>query len=454
MLMNPQMMTYNARDCVGTYDVFLDLEAELKEIGQWEFYCNIQRPLNEAVFRMQMRGMPVDQGRLDKARRDKEAKMNAIRSELAALSGIVGETSFNPNSNPQTARVLQEFGFHSGRTTDKGALKADKLEIIGALLKTAGQPVQPLFQKIVDYRAETKDLGTFLNPVIPWSDGRVRTRFLTTARTGRLQSRKWYTPWGCGPEFQNIPDDLRYVYCAPPGYVFVNADAVQLELVIMANEAGVTPWLEAITAGKSIHVTNLMNVMGFSYEQAIESKNAVGEAHRPYYTIKKFAFADNYGAELPTIQEQLLTEGRLLVEMHELENIMASYRGFLPQIPTWRDSSYSRAAATRQLWNRFGRLRRLHEPDDKIRGISFNHPIQSTGADFINIGFIKLDKGGLELVNQVHDCVVVLCKRGEAEGVRQRIAHAYEHTIPIDGRDVTVKMDIKWGESWGELQDF
>lgn len=454
MLMNSQLMSYNSRDCAGTYDVYLDLLAELKELGMYDFYCSIIRPLTEGVFRMQMRGMPVSEGRLADAIKKKQEAMAGIRESIGDLGKLIGEPEYNPNSNPQTAKLLREFGFHSGRTTDKGALKADKMEIISALLKTANTPVQHIFQKIVDYRAESKDLGTFLNPIRPWPDGRVRTRFLATARTGRLQSRKWTTPWGQGPEFQNIPDDLRYIYCAPPGEVFVNADASQLELVIMANEAEVKPWQDAIAEGRSIHVTNLMNVMRFSYEQAMASKNGVGELHRPYYTIKKFAFADNYGAEVKTIQEQLLTEGRILMEMSELDRIMAAYRGFLPSIPVWRNRSYAQALATRLLVNRFGRMRRLFEPDEEVRGISFNHPIQSTGADFINVGFIKLDQQGLPLVNQVHDAVVAVCPKGEKEAVRERILEAFSHTIPINGREVSIRMDVKWGESWGELVNF
>ncbi len=184
------------------------------------------------------------------------------------------------------------------------------------------------------------------------------------------------------------------------------------------------------------------------------TKDAVGELHRPYYTIKKFAFADNYGAEIPTIQEQLLTEGRILMGLADLERIMGAYRSFLPSISVWRSNSYAHALATRTIVNRFGRMRRLFEPDDKIRGISFNDPIQSTGADFINLGFIKLDRQGFPLVNQVHDSIVALVPREERHAARERILAAFDHTIPINGREVAIRMDVKWGESWGELVNF
>ena len=458
---NATFKTYNARDCVGTYDAWADLKSELKEFGQLDFYTSFVRPLAAAVYAMQMRGMPCDVGRLAKAQQDAQSKVASLREELRPVGAAVDLLDFNPSSNPQMAQFLGAFGLHSGRRTNKGALKADKTEIITALLGVAGTQTEPIFEKIIQYRGEVDDYGDFLKPIRPWPDGRVRARFLATTRTGRLQSRKWITQWGSGCEFQNIPDDMRRMYCAPPGYVFVQADASQLELVIMAYEAGVQRWVEAIAAGESIHVLNMMNVMRCTKEEALHAKaqHVEGcarhqECHKRYVTIKKFVFADNYWAELPTIQEQLLKEARILIPMSSLQDIMASYRSFLPEIEAWRNWAYADALANRQITNRFGRLRRLLEPKDKIRGISVNSRIQSTGADFINKGFLALHAEGHELVNQVHDSVVLLCRKEDAAATRDAIKGAFSHAIRIKDLDVRVKMDVSVGESWGEMEPF
>ena len=250
MKLSPVLTTYNGCDVAVTYESKQDLWFELGEFGLKHYYFGYLQPLASAVYAMQMRGMPVDLGRMEEAKRERLAKMGRLRESLRGCAAIINEPDYNPNSNPQTAKLLREFGFHSGRETDKGAPKADKMEIVTALLKTAGTPVEAVFANIAEYRGESKDYGTFLagpkaKPwlhIRPWSDGRIRTRFLVTTRTGRLQSRKWTTPWGVGPEFQNIPDDIRRIYCAPPGYEFIQADAAQLELVLMANAAGVRVW--------------------------------------------------------------------------------------------------------------------------------------------------------------------------------------------------------------------
>ena len=473
MRLSPTLTTYNGHDDVVTYEAKVDLETELAEFGLTHYYLNYLQPLVSAVYAMQMRGMPVDLGRMEEAKRERLSKMGRLREELRGCAAIIGEPEYNPNSNPQTAKLLREFGYHSGRTTDKGAPKADKAEIITALLKTAGSPTEAIFSKIVDYRGESKDYGTFLagpraKPrlhIRPWPDGRIRTRFLVTTRTGRLQSRKWSTAWGVGPEFQNIPDDIRRIYCAPPGYVFVQADAAQLELVLMANAARVKVWLDAIAEGKSVHIVNMVNVMKFTEEGALHAKKASDPScpthercHRQYVTIKKFVFADNYWAEVPTIQEQLLTEARILVPLPTLESIMASYRSFIPEIQSWRNRQYQAALATREIRTTLPdgstRLRRLLEPRDKLRGISVNDPIQSTGAHFINFGFLALHERGCPLVNQVHDSVLVLCRREDRNGVADAIREAYQHKAIIEGREVAIKMEPTWGESWGAMEGF
>ena len=443
--------TYNCRDVVGESDCFVSLKKDLEELGQWEFYDAVTRPLAQAVFRMQMNGMPVDRGRKDALEAKKQESLRGLYEKLKPYGQIIGETDFNPNSNPQVGKMLKEFGFHSGRLTDKGALKADKEEIISALLATAGTEAQGLFSDIITYREETKDLGTFLRPIVMWPDERVRSSFLVTTRTGRLHSRKWETPWGIGPEFQNLPEDMRSIYCTPPGWEFVTADAMQLELVIIANEAGVRAWLDAIARGDSIHIINMMNVMKVSKEEALHAK---ATKDRRYITIKKFVFADNYWADLPTIQRQLLIESRLLIPMPELQQIMAAYRGFITEIESWRNTVYPAALTARSIKNRFGRLRTLFEPEDKIRGISVNHPIQSTGADFINIGFIRLDRRNVEIVNQVHDEVVTICRTEDCQRNREAILETFDHKIPINGKEVSVKMDVKHGRCWGEMEAF
>lgn len=443
--------TYNCRDVVGENDAFVSVRRDLEELGQLQFYQTITQPLAGAVFRMQMNGMPVDEGRKRAKEESKESKLKELYEKLKPYGQIIGEETFNPNSNPQVGKMLKEFGFHSGRETDKGALKADKEEIISALLATAGTDAERLFSEIIEYREESKDLGTFLRPIVPWCDGRVRSSFLVTTRTGRLHSRKWKTPWGIGPEFQNLPEDMRDIYCTPPGWEFVTADAMQLELVIIANEANVQVWLDAIARGDSIHIINMMNVMKVSKEEALHAK-AVKD--RRYITIKKFVFADNYWADLPTIQRQLLIESRILIPMPELQRIMATYRGFITEIESWRNTVYPLTLTSRSIQNRFGRLRTLFEPEDKIRGISVNHRIQSTGADFINIGFINLDRAGVEIVNQVHDEVVTICRVEDRNRNREAILEAFSHKIPIDGKEVEVKMDVKHGRCWGEMEAF
>ena len=471
MKLSPVLTTYNGCDVAVTYESKQDLWFELGEFGLKHYYFGYLQPLASAVYAMQMRGMPVDLGRMEEAKRERLAKMGRLRESLRGCAAIINEPDYNPNSNPQTAKLLREFGFHSGRETDKGAPKADKMEIVTALLKTAGTPVEAVFANIAEYRGESKDYGTFLagpkaKPwlhIRPWSDGRIRTRFLVTTRTGRLQSRKWTTPWGIGPEFQNIPDDIRRIYCAPPGYEFIQADAAQLELVLMANAAGVRVWLDAIAAGKSIHIVNMVNVMHTTEEEAAHARKASDPActthekcHRRYVTIKKFVFADNYWAEVPTIQEQLLTEARILIPLSHLEATMASYRSFLPEIPTWRDRQYKSALATREIRSTLPdgstRLRRLFEPKDKLRGISVNDPIQSTGAHFINFGFLTLHKRGCPLVNQVHDSVLALCRREDRNKVADEIRDAYAHRAIIEGKEVAIKMDLTRGESWGEME--
>jgi DNA polymerase-1 len=81
-----------------------------------------------------------------------------------------------------------------------------------------------------------------------------------------------------------------------------------------------------------------------------------------------------------------------------------------------------------------------------------NMPIQGTEADLMKLAMLKLDEnlGDLgEQILQIHDSVLVECKKEDADKVAEILRETMESIAP--DLAVKLKVDVGIGKNWGEL---
>ena len=91
--------------------------------------------------------------------------------------------------------------------------------------------------------------------------------------------------------------------------------------------------------------------------------------------------------------------------------------------------------------------------------MAINMPIQGTAADIMKLAMIRvqrrLDQGDLRanMLLQVHDELVFEAPRDELEGLKELVFDEMPSALDayVD-LDVTLKVDVKWGDTWGDME--
>lgn len=418
---------YNCLDCVTTAKVFWALQEEMRENEVTKFYDDLVQPLVASVMEMMKRGMWVNQQMLETMKHDFQQRINTTLGDLRTL---VGDTAFNPASPDMLRKVLfTQYKMVSTRETATGKESVDELTI----KRLARKYPNPIFEKLLEYRRASKVHSTYLTNLYVHPDGRIRSRFLVHGTaTGRLSSR--------GPNFQNIPYDVRPIFAAPPGYMLIEADASQLELRLIAYASNCRRLMGAFANGEDIHLINASTITG-------KPVNEINKDERDF--AKRFVYCQNYGGSPRRISEILFQDAGIVRSVAECEGTVTRLRLAYPEIYSWRDAQLVEAKRTRKIRNEFGRVRVTFARSDDLAGVAYNTPIQSTAADYINYAFIRLSQRGVQIVNQVHDSLVAEVHEENVDEVASAMQEELEKPIQVFGHTVTIPCDIKVGKAWG-----
>lgn len=418
---------YNCLDCVTTAKVYSALQEEMQENEVVKFYDELVQPLIVAVMEMMKRGMWVDQSQLEEMKREYHLRIHQCIDDLRHTTG---DSLFNPASGDHLRTYLFETkGMASTRETATGKESVDELTI----KRLARKYDDPIFEKLLEYRRASKVHGTYLANLCIGEGGRVRSRFLVHGTaTGRLSSR--------GPNFQNIPYEVRSIFAAPPGYTLVEADASQLELRLIAYASNCRRLMEAFANGEDVHLINASVITGKSIDK-------IDKEERDF--AKRFIYCQNYGGSPRRISEILFQDAGIVRTVAECEGTVTRLRRAYPEIYTWRDAQLVEAKRTRKIRNEFGRVRITLARNDDLAGVAYNTPIQSTAADYINYAFVRLSQRGLKIVNQVHDSIVAEVHEERVDEVASALKEELEKPITVFGHTITIPCDVKMGRTWG-----
>jgi DNA polymerase-1 len=211
--------------------------------------------------------------------------------------------------------------------------------------------------------------------------------------------------------------------------------------------------MAAFINGEDIHRRTASEVWGVPLDKVTKDQRSAAKA---------INFGIAYG-----MGENALSESAG-IPRHEARAFIEKYFLTFPKVREYLDNAKELAYAQGYVETIFGRRRYLPELRSNIpylraagERMAVNAPIQGTNADAIKLAMIELNKiiaerwglhpgAQVKMLLQVHDELVFEVKKGTAPAIVPAIREKMEGAVKLR---VPVKVDIRIGRSWGELEN-
>lgn len=417
------------------------LEKELTDKNLLPLFRDTEMPLVEVLAEMELNGIKLDLKLLKELRVHIDKKLVKLIEDIYSLSG----TQFNINSTKQLRDVLFvrlnlpviKKG-KTGPSTDEEVLKtlADKHELPAMLLEY--RQLTKLKNTYVDALPESVDIKT----------GRIHASFnQTVTETGRLSSSN--------PNLQNIPvkTDIgskirQAIISYDNNSCLLSCDYSQIELRILAHISKDETLIEAFREGKDIHRATAALIYG------LEEKDTTGPMRE---MAKRVNFGIVYGLTSYGLSRDLS------IPLDEAQVFIDAYFNRYPKVKEYMLGQIEKAEEDGFVTTILGRRRYIPEIKNKNQGIrqfaqrqAVNAPIQGSASDLIKLAMvdihkeIKLKKLASTMIMQIHDELVFNVPDNEFKSFASLVRDRMENILKLD---VPVRVDIKKGKNWLEMEE-
>ncbi len=432
---------YAAADADMTARLRARFEQQLEQQNLTALMNDIEMPLAPVLVQMQRHGIKLDTGVLYEMSRDLNQQLGQTQEELYQSIGH----AVNINSPQQLSDLLfNELGLPKTKRTRTGySTDANSLEGLKGL--------HPVVDKILDYRQVAKLKSTYVDTLpglVNPATGRIHTSYNQVgSATGRMSSSD--------PNLQNIPirtelgRQVRRAFIAEdaPDWVLFSADYSQIELRVLAHLSQDPELLDAFRRGEDIHAAtaSLMNEVPI---------NEVTSDQRRIAKVLNFGVI--YGLSPHGISQQTefsREEGARFIEI---------YFNKYPGIAGYLERVKAHTRETRYVETLCGRRRLIpdvHSSNFNTRNRAereaINMPIQGTAADIMKLAMIRvhdrLNRENLRarMLLQVHDELIFETPRDEADALQALVFDEMPAAMDLD---VTLKVEAKWGDTWGDME--
>jgi len=416
------------------------LEKELRDKSLFNLFTEIEMPLVEVLARMELTGIKLDLEILNKLSKDLEERLIKLIEDIYELSGC----QFNINSPKQLRDILFEKlklpiikRSKTGPSTDEEVLR-----------KLANKHKLPAL--LLEYRQLTKLKSTYIDALPDLVDpktGRIHTSFNQTAtETGRLSSSE--------PNLQNLPikTDLgrnirrAVIAFSRDSYLF-SCDYSQVELRILAHLSKDKNLISAFKDNKDIHKITASLIYGLEGKDITESMRD---------TAKRVNFGIIYGLTSFGLSRDLG------ISLDDAQAFIEAYFSRYPKVKDYVQEQITRAKKEGFVTTISGRRRYIPEINNKNQGIrllaerqAINTPIQGSASDLIKLAMvgiyeqIKMSALKTRMIIQIHDELVFDVPGEEMEEFVDLVRDKMENVLKLD---VPIKVDIKKGKNWLEME--
>ena len=412
------------------------LSEELKKADEYSLYTDIELPLCLVLYEMEERGVSVKKEALAEYSSMLGEKIDECEKKIYKE---VGE-EFNINSPKQLGEILfEKMGIKGGKKTKTGySTAADVLDKLAV--------DYPVVKDILTYRMLTKLKSTYADGLSDFigDDGKIHTTFnqMITA-TGRISSTE--------PNLQNIPmrtemgRQIRGIFVADEGNVFIDADYSQVELRVLAHICGDKGLIEAFNSGEDFHTQTAARVFNVSPSEVTPD-------------IRRKAKAVNFGVVYGISAFGLAKD--IDSSRQEAAEFIEQYFLTYPKVKQFQEETVKNAKETGYTVTMFKRRRIIPELKSSNfmqrqfgERAAMNAPIQGTAADIIKIAMLKADKAlkdeGLKarLILQVHDELLIEAPKDEEEKVKEILKREMENAVSLS---VPLEVEVGSGTNWLE----
>lgn len=427
---------YNKYPSVSNIENIFEIQLkEIKDNGLEKVFFEIETPLVDVLFDMEMSGFCVDVSELNELG---EKYSSIIAEEEEFIYGLALE-KFNINSPKQLGSILFEKLKLPAEKKTKTGYSTD-VEVLENL-----QKMHPIIDHILNYRQYFKLYSTYIEGLRSQiKNGKIHTTLNQASTvTGRISSTE--------PNLQNIPmrtaagREIRKIFCASDGNILTCADYSQIELRILANISQDEHMIDAFANGRDIHATTASEVYNVALDDVDDRMRREAKAVNfgIIYGISDFGLAKNLGISRKRAHDLI---NKYLEEFSGVAQYMADITNNPPNIAT----------------TIFGRIRELNElrsSNYNVRqfGIraALNTPIQGSAADIIKLAMNKvhfeLTNGNYKskLILQIHDELIIDTFPSETEAVKNLLIECMQDIVDLT---VPLSVNISTGKTWYEAK--
>ena len=414
------------------------LQKEIEEHDLHYLFYEVEMPLAITLGDMEFDGVHVNKETLQEMGKEIQIKIELLEKDIYNQAGC----EFNISSPKELGNILfEKLQLPHGKKNNRGySTAADTLNKL--------KDKHPIIELILEYRMLTKLYSTYIdglmNTILP--DGKIHTIFTQTlTRTGRLSSLE--------PNLQNIPVRYEYgrlirkAFIPSEDSMMVSSDYSQIELRIFAHMANIETLVEAFRKDMDIHSKTAMDIFHVTQDQVTKDMRRIAKAVNfgIVYGISSFGLSENLG-----------------ISVGEAKQFMDHYFEAYPGIRTYMDQvkkDVYQKGYVETLLHRKRVIKELQSDSVMVRKqgerMALNTPIQGTSADIIKKAMNEVHDAFIKehlqskMILQVHDELVIDCKKSEFEQVSRILKEVMEHTVELR---VPLKVDIEYGNNWYEAK--
>jgi DNA polymerase-1 len=428
---------YSCEDSDMSYRLYQLYNSRLEEKNLSQLFNQIEMPLVAILAKMESLGIKVSKEKLLKLKDKLEREIEENKKQVKDLVG----TDFNLDSPLQ----LREILFDRLEISSQGVSKTKTGLSTSASELNKIKNRHPVVELILKHRQMEKIRNTYVVPLLERNEERIKTNFnQVVAATGRLSSSD--------PNLQNIParselaQEVRKVFRAQKGFKLVSLDYSQIELRVAAHLSGDRAMIEAFKQGQDIHQATAAKLFDLSLSQVKPEQRD---------QAKTINFAVLYGMSPYGLAQSLETDRDYAKQF--IDNYFKNFSG----VKKYLDNIVKEAQEKGYVETLFGRRRYFNlDRSRQLKRAAINTPIQGTAADLMKKAMINIDKK-INLANnlkekdkprmllQVHDELIFEIKNNQTAEFSAKVKKIMEEVVRLK---VPLKVDLKIGPSWGELE--
>jgi DNA polymerase I-like protein with 3'-5' exonuclease and polymerase domains len=447
-----ELLVYNAKDALNTMKLRSPLHNEVLARGMSAEVIQYQMAYSRLAARMELYGVPLDYDLWRKRCAEYKQKADV---HLHEVRDYLNWPDFNPKSRNHAMEALfeQPRGGHNnlGLTpTEFTPSTQEPSTSYKAIIDHLEHPLVRAFVNYVDkrgawasrYRTEAEGKPSGYAKAI-YDDGRIHAKWNPTGQKG--------TRFSSSPNLQNCPVKERDIFRAPYGRAFVGADKDQLELRIIACNAGVRELVnEMRRPGADPHRLAASNIYGELFFQ-----RTAKEQTELRNMVKNVVYASLYNAGPQTVwrtlrvKKELDPAMRAAMTLAVVSHIHKSYFGRYVEIPAHHEKNYQMAMTLG--YNECNPLKRrryypaLPPPYTEVG----NWETQTEGSEHVGREMVHIQEdfdretgGDAQIIVHGHDAVYAECKESYAERALFLVDHHFGCT-PIHGPAGQVNLTAK-----------